>query len=90
MMESSPLPRKLPFRRIPLTALDVDICLLWANRVELLGTKFPLFGSSKTTDARLTPLEASFDAEAVSDMEPPSRSTEFTERLDSVLCRLLF
>ena len=89
-MESSPLPRKLPFRRIPLTALDVDICLLCANRVELLDTKFPLLGSSKTTDARLTPLEASLEAEAVSDMDPPSRSTELTERLDSVLCMLLF
>ena len=85
---SSSLPRKLPFRRIPFTAFDVDICLL-ERRAELPGTKLPPgFGSSNTTEVRLTPLDASL--EAVSETEPPSRSMELTERLDSVLCMLLF
>ena len=83
------LPRKLPFRKIPFTVFDVDICLLWDRSVELPGTKLPLFGSSNTTEVRLGPVDDK-SLEAVSEMDPPSRSIEFTERFDSVLCMLLF
>lgn len=51
-------------------------------------TKLPLLGSSNTTEVRLIPLEASL--EAVSDMLPANLSIELTDKLDSVLCMLLF
>ena len=88
---SSSAPRRLPFLSIPLTVLDVDTCLLCDSRVELPGTKLPLFGSSKTTEVRLRLTLQLASREAESEMEPPqSLSTELTDRLDSVLCRLLF
>ena len=81
-------PRKLPFRRIPFTVFDVETCLFCARSAEFPAVKFPPFGSSNTTDARFMLLFASFEAE--SDSEPASLSTELTDKLDSVLCMLLF
>jgi hypothetical protein len=81
-------PRKLPFRRIPFTVFDVETCLFCASSAELPAVKFPPFGSSKTTEARFILLFASFEAE--SESEPPILSTELTDKLDSVLCMLLF
>lgn len=87
---STSSPRKLPFRRIPFTVLDVDTSLFWARSVaEEPAEKLPLLGSSNTTEARLVLLLASFDM-AESETEPIFSPIEFTERLDSVLCMLLF
>lgn len=82
-------PRKLPFRRIPFTVFDVETCLFWASSAELPAVKFPPFGSSNTTDARFILLLGSFDAESESE-PPPILSAELTDKLDSVLCMLLF
>ena len=78
-------PRKLPFRKIPLTVLDVETCLFCAStRAGLLPWKFPPFGSSKTTEARFVLPFASFEG---GNPSPVLRLREFKE---SVLWRLLF
>jgi hypothetical protein len=78
---------RLPFRRMPLTAFEVEICRFWFKIKELLPVLEQLLlplGSSKTTDVRLAaaPLLVAPSLDSVSDIEQ-RRSTELTDRLDS-------
>ena len=75
---------------MPFTVLEVETSLFCARNVEeFIGEKLLHFGSSNTTEARLELLGASLDR-TESETDPVLSPAELTDRLDSVLCILLF